>query len=132
MPEPTTAMMVAQSEVRNRLAAAMHRLFNDLKPFMRAYAETPEMQDMLPKLDLVWIGGVDGGPEVVIHNAIRSNPELWATSIPPGCGVVPLDELHRLIGANATKFLAMQGAAMVETYAARFRHDADRKRHLEH
>lgn len=120
-----TATMVAQSASRHRIAAAMHALFDKLRPFMRAYARTEAGQKDLPELDMVWVTGVDGGPEVVLQGAIRSHPELWAAAIPDECCIVPREVLRTLIGSDAADGLAMHGAAMVENYATRFRHEAE-------
>lgn len=124
---PITATIAAQSVSRSRIAAAMHALFDNLRPFMRAYAATEAEQKALPELDLVWVTGVDGGPDMVLHEAIRSTPELWAAAVPDECCIVPRDVLRALIGADAGDGLSMQGAAMVENYAARFRLDAERR-----
>lgn len=122
-----TATIAAQSASRSRIAAAMHAMFDNLRPFMRAYAATEAAQKDLPELDIVWVTGVDGGPDVVVQGAIRSHPELWASAVPDECCIVPRDVLRALIGKDAADGLSMQGAAMVENYAARFRHDAERR-----
>ena len=113
--------VMIQSFSRHRLSAIMDRLFHDLRKFIGAHAMTPEAEKALPRLNFVWIQGVEDGPDSVVLRAIRSNPELWASAIPDECSIVPREVLRKLIGTDAADGLAMNGAAIVENYAALFR-----------
>ena len=116
----STAMTAAISDQkRSRLAATFFLLFDDLREYMRAYAITEEDQKNLPKLDLVWVTSVDGGPEKLMLDAIATEPAIWTHAIPEECCIVPRSSLAALVGENVVERLAMHGAALVENLAAR-------------
>ena len=100
----------------NRLAAAMYRLLDRLRPFMRAYPRTSEE---MPEHDMVWETAINGGPEHVILEAIKANPALWESALPPDVCVVPRKMLEQIsvLSPELIDYMASIGANMIISQA---------------
>ena len=120
----TTAMVEAQANTR--LRCAMDRLLHSLRPFMRAYGRTPEVE--MPEHDLVWVDAMGrDGPGTVILEAIKANLALWIGALPKECCIVQRKMLSDYVGADAADVLAHYGANFVENQAARLLYEAEQR-----
>lgn len=118
----STATLIAQSESKSALRAAMQRMFHDLRDFVRVYARTEEEQKTLPDLDVVWASGIEEGPDGIVMDAVKSCPDMWAEALPSECCVVPRAMLRKMVSVAEADVLEAYGAAMVNDAAARFRY----------
>ena len=120
-----TALMAWENN--NRLRAVFDRLLHTLRDFVRVY---PMRDDgPMPQHDVVWETHAyagKGGPEQVILDAIKMYPELWAPALPAECIIVRRASLAKLLSADVAGALAMDGAYIVDSHAARLRYEAER------
>lgn len=118
-----TATMAAIDESRRRFGWALQRLLHALKPFMRAYAKTPEDQGRADELelDLVWVTDLDGGPGQAVLDALRANPELWSKALPEEVCIVPRRAIEKIAGQSLSDHLRVAGESIIATHAAMHR-----------
>lgn len=119
-----TATQVAENERNNRLRYAMDRLLYKLRDWVRVY---PMLEsDSMPRHDVAWNTGIDGGPVPDILEAIKMHPEMWADAIPKECCIVSRQMLAKLLSnEDVVEALAAHGAHLVDLQALRLQHEAD-------
>lgn len=116
-----TAIQAYQS--RSRLAHAMDRLLHNLKPFMRAYPDSPDIK--MPDHDMAWVTGIRGDPRQVIAEAVKASPALWVDAVPDDVILVPKSTLAKIsgLGPDVIDYLSTVGMHAVENHAARYAQD---------
>lgn len=103
--------------VNVELEAAMHRLLQDLRPFMRVCLMNGA--DTMPDHDLVWVDTIDGGPGKVILDAIKSSPALWRDALPPEVCVLQKEAVMKMAGITSVQleYLSAYGENAVQNAA---------------
>lgn len=133
MTTTTTAIMETMNKQSVRIAMA--RLLHGLRDYMRAHPI--QQDDQMPEHDIDWVTGVGHGPETVIANAIKMEPELWAHALPADVVIVPRNALLQVSGltSDAVDYLAGAGMNMVANKAAMHIYEAraeeEKKRYME-
>jgi len=115
MSDIATAAIEAQRH--SELNLTMKRLLHQLRRFMRAY---PRVNEPLPDHDMVWVDELPGdGPAKTIHEAIASNPVLWAHALPKEVCIVPRKALESKLSEFQAECLNQLGMNMVMEKAYR-------------
>ena len=115
-----------QYESTREVRYAMDRLLYALKEFVRVYPV--DEADKLPEHDVRFATGIGKGPETVIVDAIKQNPELWLHALPDDVCIVPKSVLsgQYYSGVNA-EFLSDMGIDRVRNHASRLRYEAEER-----
>lgn len=93
-PDIKTATQMMESQRKRGIEAAMARLLDDLREFMRAYPR--DAAGELPEHDVVWVTALsENWAGKTIIDAINGNPELWSDAIPEDVVIVPRQLLKR-------------------------------------
>lgn len=121
MADTQTATAIMEHGSKSRLAYALVRLLDSLRPFMRAYPRAED--DHMPEHDLVWVEFLDNeNPKKVIADAIKAYPELWLHALPEEVCIVPRKELNRAVGLGpGDVILSSIGESIVANHAHRHR-----------
>ena len=115
----TVEQAQAQRDRELAMRFAMDRLLHGLKKYIRIYAMRPGVE--MPEHEPVWVCDMDYGPEKVILDAIKANPELWREALPETVCIVPRALLQKYVGSVFTEALEGYGKLAVDNHAARMR-----------
>lgn len=116
---PMTATAVMDQMGDRQIDYAMFRLLCDLIKFVRVYPA--KEGDELPKHDLMWTASVDTHPGQAILDALRANPALWLSLLPPEVCVVDKRVLEKAGVRHSVVAMAAAHGEMAVMDAARQR-----------
>lgn len=129
MPIDTSLAVTAteQGMRESRIRHAMDHFLYRLKKHIGVY---PLLQsDVLPDHEVVWMGGVDGGPSQEVVSAMKRFPVLWLHALPDDVCIVPRRMIDEYAGGPAADWMRSIGVVLVENQAARLEYEEREKYH---
>ncbi len=115
----TTAETAVQARMRDvRVHHATTRLLDKLRKWTRAYQRLES--DQMPEHEIVFVTGVDGGPERELVDAMKATPALWLQALPEHLAIVPRARLSDFgVDASVVKYMEHEAARHIEAESAR-------------
>lgn len=114
-----TATAVMDQMGDRRIEYAIDQLLYDLKSFIRVYPI--KEGDEIAEHDVVWSTSVDTHPGQAIFDALRANPALWLSLLPPEVCVVDKRVLEKAGVRHSVVAMAAAHGEMAVMDAARQR-----------